>query len=131
MNLSSPISHKEEQIATDIVDAAFNVHKNLGPDLIESVYEVCFCHELSKRNLRFQRQVMIPIVYDGITLSETMRIDVLVEDLVICELKATETMPPVYLSQLLTYLKLANKRLGFLINFNVPTIKQGIKRVVL
>jgi GxxExxY protein len=131
MNLSSPISHKEEQIATDIVDAAFNVHKNLGPGLIESVYEVCFCHELSKRNLRFQRQVMIPIVYDGITLSETMRIDVLVEDLVICELKATETMPPVYLSQLLTYLKLANKRLGFLINFNVPTIKQGIKRVVL
>ncbi len=130
MNLSSPISHKEEQIATDIVDAAFNVHKNLGPGLIESVYEVCFCHELSKRNLRFQRQVMIPIVYDGITLSETMRIDVLVEDLVICELKATETMPPVYLSQLLTYLKLANKRLGFLINFNVPTIKQGIKRVV-
>ena len=131
MNLSSPISHKEERIATDIVDAAFNVHKNLGPGLIESVYEVCFCHELSKRNLRFQRQVMIPIVYDGITLSETMRIDVLVEDLVICELKATETMPPVYLSQLLTYLKLANKRLGFLINFNVPTIKQGIKRVVL
>jgi GxxExxY protein len=131
MNLSSPISHKEEQIATDIVDAAFNVHKNLGSGLIESVYEVCFCHELSKRNLRFQRQVMIPIVYDGITLSETMRIDVLVEDLVICELKATETMPPVYLSQLLTYLKLANKRLGFLINFNVPTIKQGIKRVVL
>ncbi len=131
MNLSSPISQKEERIATDIVDAAYNVHKNLGPGLIESVYEVCFCHELSKRNLSFQRQVIIPIVYDGITLPETMRIDVLVEDLVICELKATETMPPVYLSQLLTYLKLANKRLGFLINFNVPIIKQGIKRVVL
>lgn len=107
MNLSSPISQKEERIATDIVDAAYNVHKNLGPGLIESVYEVCFCHELSKRNLSFQRQIIIPIVYDGITLPETMRIDVLVEDLVICELKATETMPPVYLSQLLTYLKLA------------------------
>ena len=131
MNLASPISQKEEQIATDIVDAAFNVHKNLGPGLIESVYEVCFCHKLSKRNLRFNRQVTIPIVYDGITLSETLRLDVLVENLVICELKATETMPPVYLSQLLTYLKLANKRLGFLINFNVPTIKQGTKRVVL
>lgn len=74
---------------------------------------------------------MIPIIYDGVTLAETLRLDVLVEDLVICELKATETVLPVYLSQLLTYLKLANKRLGFLINFNVPTIKQGIKRVVL
>lgn len=131
MNLSSPISPKEERIATDIVDAAYTVHKNLGPGLIESVYEICFCHELSKRNLSFQRQVMIPIIYDGVTLAETLRLDVLVEDLVICELKATETVLPVYLSQLLTYLKLANKRLGFLINFNVPTIKQGIKRVVL
>jgi GxxExxY protein len=131
MNLSSPISQIEERIATEIVDAAFKVHKNLGPGLIESVYEVCFCHELSKRNLSFQRQVMIPIIYDGVTLAETLRLDVLVENLVICELKATETMLPVYLSQLLTYLKLANKRLCFLINFNVPTIKQGIKRVVL
>jgi GxxExxY protein len=131
MNLSSPISQIEERIATEIVDAAFKVHKNLAPGLIESVYEVCFCHELSKRNLSFQRQVMIPIIYDGVTLAETLRLDVLVENLVICELKATEAMLPVYLSQLLTYLKLANKRLGFLINFNVPTIKQGIKRVVL
>lgn len=131
MILNSTLSQNEEQIATKIVDAGFTVHKNLGPGLIESVYEVCFCHELSKRGLNFQRQVVVPIVYDGIHLSDALRLDVLVEDLVICELKAVDLMPTVYTSQLLTYLKLTGKRLGFLINFNVPVFKLGIKRVVL
>jgi GxxExxY protein len=125
------LSESEEEIATKIVDAAYNVHKNLGPGLLESVYESCFCHELSKRDLRFQRQVNIPIIYDGIQLTEGLRLDILVEDFVVCELKAVEIMSTIHTAQLLTYLKLSGKRLGFLINFNVPVIKQGIKRVVL
>jgi GxxExxY protein len=127
----APISDEEERIAKAIVAAAYTVHSALGPGLLENVYEVCFCHELSKRGLSLRRQVVLPIVYDGITFNEGLRLDVLVEELVICELKAVETMHPVFLAQLLTQLKLTEKRLGFLINFNVPLIKRGIKRVVL
>ena len=127
----APLSAREERIAKLIVDAAYTVHKALGPGLLESVYEPCFCHELGKRSLSFQRQVIVPIVYDGITFDQGFRLDVLVEELIICELKAVETMHPVFTAQLLTYLKLTEKRLGFLINFNVPLIKQGIKRVIL
>jgi len=105
--------------------------QTLGPGLLENVYEVCFCRELADRGLAFARQVVVPIVYRDITFDEGLRLDVLVDDLVICELKAVETMHPVFTAQLLTYLKLARKRLGFLINFNVPTIKQGIKRLIL
>jgi len=103
----------------------------LGPGLLEGVYEVCFCHELAKRSLKYSRQVPVPITYDGIRLDEGLRLDVLVEDLVICELKAVEAMNPVFTAQLLTQLKLTNKRLGFLINFNVPLIKRGIHRIIL
>ncbi len=127
----APISDDEEHIAKVIVGAAYAVHSALGPGLLENIYEVCFCHELSKRNLSYRRQVAVPIIYDGITFDEGLRLDVLVEERVICELKAVETMHPVFLSQLLTQLKLTRKRLGFLINFNVPLIKEGIKRVVL
>jgi GxxExxY protein len=126
-----PISEKEEQIASAIVDSAYAVHTALGPGLLENVYEVCFCHELTKRGLSYRRQVIVPIVYDNITFDEGLRLDVLVEDLVICELKAVEKMNPVFMAQLLTQLKLTRKRLGFLINFNVPKIKDGIIRVVL
>jgi GxxExxY protein len=126
-----PLSEKEEAIAAKIVDAAFTVHSRLGPGLVERIYEVCFCHELSKRNLSFRRQVDIPVVYDGIVFDEGLRLDVLVEELVICELKSVEKPSPVFEAQLLTYLKLVGKRLGFLINFNVPLIKDGIKRMVL
>ena len=125
------ISDEEERIAKLIVGSVYAVHKTLGPGLLESVYEVCFCHELTKCGLSFLRQVVVPIVYDGITFDEGLRLDVLVEDLVICELKAVQTMHPVFLAQILTQLKLTGKRLGFLINFNVPLIKHGIKRVVL
>lgn len=127
----APISDKEECSARAIVDAAYAVHTALGPGLLENVYEVCFCHELTKRSLSYRRQVVVPIVYDGIMFDEGLRLDVLVEELVICELKAVETMHPVFTAQLLTQLKLTRKRLGFLINFTVPLIKHGIKRIVL
>ena len=126
-----PLSNKEERIAEVIVDSAFAVHKQLGPGLLEKVYEVCFCHELSKRKMEFKRQVDIPINYDGIIFDEGLRLDVLVEDLVICELKAVDEVNPVWEAQILSHLKLTNKRLGFIINFNVPIIKKGIKRFIL
>lgn len=126
-----PISETEEQIASAIVDSAYTVHNSLGPGLLENVYEVCLCHELTKRGMKNRRQVIVPIVYDNITFDEGLRLDVLVEELVICELKAVEKMNPTFMAQLLTQLKLTEKRLGFLINFNVPKIKDGIKRVVL
>jgi len=127
----APLSAREEQIAKVVVDAAFNVHKTLGSGLLENVYELCFCHELRKRSLAFDRQATVPIVYDGITFDDGLRLDVLVEDVIICELKAVEIMHPIFTAQLLTYMKLTGKRLGFLINFNVPVIKEGIKRVIL
>ena len=127
----TPLSDKEEKIGEAIVDAAYSVHKTLGPGLLEHVYEVCFCHELTKRGFSNRRQVPIPIIYDGIRFDEALRLDVLVDDLVICELKAVEDMKAVFDAQLLTQLKLTGRRLGFLINFNVPIIKGGIRRLVL
>ena len=125
-----PLSAREEEIATKIVDAAYTVHKALGSGLLEKVYETCFCHELKKRGLNFKRQVDIPIKYDGMVFDEGLRIDVLVEELVICELKAVDQVNPVWAAQILSHLKLTKKRLGFLINFNVGLIKNGIKRFV-
>ncbi|MCU0474346.1 MAG: GxxExxY protein [Bacteroidales bacterium] len=125
------ISEEEERIGKAVVDAAFTIHKELGPGLLEKVYEVCFSHELSKKGFRTRRQIDIPIVYDGIVFEEGLRLDVLVNDLVICELKALENVNPVWEAQLLSHLKLTNKRLGYLINFNVPLIKNGIKRMVI
>jgi len=124
-------SEKEEVVATKIVDAAYTVHKALGPGLLEKIYEVCFCHELTKRDLSYQRQVDIPVEYDGITFDEGLRLDVIVEELIICEIKAVDKMNPVWEAQLLSYLKLTGKRIGFLINFNVPLIKNGVKRIIL
>jgi GxxExxY protein len=126
-----PLSQKEEEIATAIVDAAYKVHSTLGPGLIEPIYEVCFCHELKKRSLSFQRQLTVPIMYDGLKLDAALRLDVLVENLIICELKAVEEVIPLFEAQLLSYMKLLHKRLGFLINFHVPVIKDGIKRMIL
>ena len=121
----------EETIATGIVDAAYQVHKKLGPGLLEKIYETCFCHELHKKGLSYQRQVNVPIEYDEIIFDEGLRLDVLVEDLIICELKAVDVLNPVYEAQLLSYLRLTGKRIGFLINFNVPLAKNGIKRTIL
>jgi GxxExxY protein len=125
-----PIPKSIESIGKKVVDAAFSVHIKLGPGLLEKVYEVCFCHELSKRHLKFERQVDVPIIYDGLYFKEGLRIDVIVEDTVICEIKAVENFHPVWEAQLLSYLKLTNRRMGFLINFNVPLIKNGIKRMI-
>jgi GxxExxY protein len=127
----APIPDETERIATLIVDAAFTVHTALGAGLLESVYEPCFCYEIQKRGLKFERQVILPIIYDGVKLDEGFRLDVLVEGQIICELKAVDELAPIHQAQLLTYLKLANKRLGFLINFNVPLLKNGIKRMAL
>ncbi len=126
-----PLSKKEESIANKIVDAAYVVHKKLGPGLLEKVYEVCFCYELSKRGLKYRRQVDIPIVYDDMTFDEGLRIDVLVEEIIICELKAVDLINPVWKAQILSHLKLTDNRLGFLINFNVSLIKDGIQRIIL
>ena len=126
-----PLSEREESIARKIVDTAYTVHKAIGPGLLEKVYEVCFCHELSKRGLKHQRQVDIPIVYDGLVFDEGLRADILVEELIICELEAVDEMNPLWEAQLLSHLRLTGKRLGFLINSNVPVIKEGIKRMVL
>lgn len=128
--MNQPIPSEIDKIGKQIVDAAYTVHKNLGPGLLEKVYEVCFCHELSKRGLRYRRQVDIPIVYDSLSFDEGLRLDVLVEDCIICELKALENVNPVWEAQILSHLKLTGLRLGYLINFNVPIIKQGIRRFV-
>ena len=126
----APISHREESIAKHIVHAAYLVHKQLGPGLLEKVYEACLCHELRKAGLSVRRQLDIPIVYDGLIFEEALRLDVLVEELVICELKAVDQVNPVWEAQVLSHLKLTGKRLGFLINFNVTLIKSGIRRFV-
>ena len=126
-----PLSKIDETVAKKIVDSAYAVHKELGPGLLEKIYEVCFCHELSKRGLEYERQLEIPIVYDGLVFDEGLRLDVLVEKLIICELKAVDEINPVWEAQILSHLKLLQKRIGFLINFNVPLIKDGIRRFIL
>jgi len=112
-----PLTERKKDIAKEIVDSAHTVHKELGPGLLEKVYEVCFCHELSKREVKYQRQVDIPIVYDGMTFDEGLPfcLDVLVEDLIICELKAVDEINLVWEAQIISHLKLTGKRLGFLI----------------
>lgn len=125
------LTTEEELIGKAIVDAAYKVHEELGPGLLEKVYEVCFTHVLRKNGFEVKRQVTIPISFDGIFFDEGLRLDVLVNDTVICELKAMETINPVWEAQLLSHLKMTNKRLGYLINFNVPIIKYGIKRMIL
>jgi len=125
------ISDEEDRIGKAIVDAAYHVHKELGPGLLEKVYEVCFCYVLEQKGYYVKRQLDIPIVFEGLVFEEGLRLDVMVNDLVICELKALENVNPVWEAQLLSHLKLTNKRLGYLINFNVPLIKNGIKRMVL
>ena len=119
----------ENEVARIIVDAAYQVHTKLGPGLLESVYEKVLSHELVKRGLHVQHQVSVPIVWDGLRFEEGFRADLIVEDLVIIELKSVEHMAPVHWKQLLTYLRLADKRLGLLINFGEHYLKKGVRRV--
>ncbi|PIP05039.1 MAG: GxxExxY protein [Syntrophobacterales bacterium CG_4_8_14_3_um_filter_49_14] len=120
----------ENEIAREIVDAAYQIHKKLGPGLLESVYETVLAFDLEKRGLNVQRQVPVPIVYEGISFAEGYRADLIVENKIIVELKSVETVAPVHKKQLLTYLRLADKRLGLLINFGAELIREGISRVV-
>ncbi len=126
-----PVPEETERAAGAVVDAAFKVHKALGPGLLESVYEVCLCHELRRRSVSFRQQVAFPVVYEGVKLDAGLRLDLIVEKCLIVELKAVDTMTPLFDAQLLTYLKLTRLRLGLLINFNVPVIRDGIRRIVL
>lgn len=118
------------RISGIVLDCAIEVHKKLGPGLLESVYEACLFKELRSRNLFVERQVAVPVIYKGEDLNAEFRIDLLVENEVIIELKAVEVMLPVHEAQLLTYLKLADKKLGLLINFNVPKLINGFKRML-
>ena len=124
------ISEREDRIGRGIVNAAFKVHKELGPGLLEKIYEVCLAHELKKDGLEVIRQLNLPIHYDGMVFEEALRLDILVEDLVIVECKAVEQTNPLWKAQFLSHLKLTNRRLGYLINFNVALIKNGITRIV-
>jgi GxxExxY protein len=120
----------ENAIAKEIVDAAYRVHTTLGPGLLESVYDVVLAYELGRRGLRTIREQAIPVVYENIRIDAGFRADMIVEDKVIVEVKSVELLAPVHKKQLLTYLRLADKRLGLLINFQVALIKDGITRIV-
>ena len=126
-----PLSPEHDWAAHDVVDSAFAVHRSLGPGLLESVYEQCLAYELQSRGHKTERQVALPVVYRDVRLEAGFRIDILVNDLVIIELKTVERLLPIHEAQLLTYLKLSGKRLGLLLNFNVPLIKEGIRRLAL
>jgi GxxExxY protein len=126
-----PLSEREEFLARHIVDIAINIHKELGPGLLESVYEKCFHYELKQRNINFKKQAEVPIIYRSLKIDDGLRLDLLIEDLIVIELKAQDNYHPVWEAQILSYLKLTNKRLGFLLNFHTPLMKDGIKRIIL
>ncbi|MCX9157111.1 GxxExxY protein [Niveibacterium sp. 24ML] len=126
MTWTSPLSALSERV----IGAAIEVHRHLGPGLLESVYADCLCEELRLAGLLAEREVALPLEYKGVRLARTLRLDLLVENQLIIETKAVSTLEPVHTAQLLTYLRLANQPLGLLLNFNVPALRQGIKRVV-
>ncbi len=121
----------ENELSRIIIGAAIEVHRELGPGLLESAYEECLAYELQSRNVPFERQKPVPVDYKGLRLDCGFRLDLLVGDKVIIELKAVDKLVPIHDAQLLTYLRLTGCKLGLLINFNVPILKQGIKRLVL
>lgn len=127
----TPLSTRIEQTAREVVDAAFKVHSTLGPGLLESVYEACLIHELRQREVLVEQQVPFPVVYDNIVLEAGFRLDLLVGRDVVVELKSVDAIHPIHEARLLTYLKLTGLRLGFLINFNVTRIRDGIRRRIL
>jgi GxxExxY protein len=120
-----------EELTEAILGAAIEVHRALGPGLLESAYHECLCHELALRGIEFKRQVDLPVVYKGIRLDCGYRMDIVVEDTVVLELKCVDAILPIHEAQLITYLKLSGKRVGLLINFNVPVLKDGIRRRIL
>ena len=126
----APIPPEAERIGKAVLDAAFKIHTALGPGLLESVYETCTAFELRQSGLRALTQVALPVIYQGIKMDAGLRPDMVVEECVIVEFKSVDTMHPIFDAQLITYLKLTGVRLGFLINFNVVHLKNGIKRIV-
>lgn len=121
---------KIENLASEIVDSCFQVHSELGPGLLESTYQHCLAHELRERGIKIEVEKSMPVVYKDTQLNCGYRIDILVDNRIILELKSVEKIHPIHKAQLITYLKLAEINLGFLINFNVPLIKNGINRFV-
>lgn len=122
---------KLNDITGEIVDASLKVHKTMGPGLYEKVYEDCLSHELEKRKLRFDRQKAVTVEYEDLIIPNAFKIDLLVEDKIVVELKSTDKIQPIHESQILTYMRLSRTKTGLLINFNVKLIKDGIKRFVL
>ncbi|HET9745835.1 MAG TPA: GxxExxY protein, partial [Chitinophagaceae bacterium] len=118
-----PLTEREKWLAAQIVDIAISIHRFLGPGLLESIYEKCFCYELSKKHIPFVTQKCVDLIYDGLIIGDGLRIDILVDDLIVVELKAQEMYHPVCEAQLLSYLKLTNKRLGYILNFHIPLMK--------
>ena len=125
-----PIPTRANRAATLAVHAAYVVHTQLGPGLLESVYEKCLAHAIRRRGLSVQRQILLPIEFEELRINSGLRLDMLVDDCLILEVKAVEVLLPVHKAQLLTYLRLSGHRLGILINFNVPTLREGITRLV-
>lgn len=122
------LTEVEGFLCKEIVDCAYKVHSKLGPGLLEKIYEACFCHELSKKDIPFKRQVKLPIFYDGLEFDEGLRLDVLVDDKIICEFKAVELVNPIWQAQVISHLTLTNLHVGFVLNFNVAVMKNGIRR---
>jgi GxxExxY protein len=116
-------------LSGEIIDAAMDVHREIGPGLLENAYEECLCYELNARGLKFRRQVELPVRYKSVHLDCGYRLDLVVEDLIVVELKSVQAFEPVHSAQLLTYLRLSNLPLGLLLNFNVPLLRDGIKRL--
>jgi GxxExxY protein len=126
----APVPNELNELSRVVLDCAFRVHRALGPGLLESTYRVCLVHELRKAGHNVEQEVALPVVYDGVTLETGYRIDVIVDDLILIELKAVDEVLPIHRAQLLSYLKHSNRRLGLLINFNTILLKNGIARVL-
>lgn len=125
------LNEREEWLCKEIVDCTFKVHKQLGPGLLEKIYERCLCYELEKKGIQYKRQVTLPILYDGLEFDEGLRLDVLVDEKIICEIKPVNDVNPIWQAQILSQLKMTGCRVGFVINFNVALIKDGIRRYCL
>ena len=123
--------HEVNKTTEAVIGAAIEVHKHLGPGLLESAYEECLCHELHLRNISFKRQVPLPVIYKGAKLDCGYRIDLLVNDELVVELKSVDSILPIHEAQTLTYLRMGNWKVGLILNFNVPILVKGIKRLVL
>ena len=118
----------EEVLCQELVDCAYKVHSKLGPGLLEKIYEACFCYELSKKEIPYKRQIKLSIKYDEMEFDEGLKLDVLVDDKIICEIKALDIINPIWQAQVISHLKLTGLHVGFVLNFNVPIMKNGIRR---